>query len=85
MSVKAVALNHLAKRKDLQKILTTADIHTGNWQASPDGLHARSEPDNSLETQVSNHTDKVQTFTRTIGRIISHIEKTQSTNIHLAV
>jgi methylthioribose-1-phosphate isomerase len=86
MSVKAVTLNHLAKRKDLQKILTTADLHTGNLQAAP-AIHARGAPDDegSLLTQVHNHTRKVEDFTSSVGHIISHIDSTQKTNINLAI
>lgn len=87
MSVKAVTLNHLAKRKDLQKILTTADLHTGNLQDSPATIHARGTQDDEgcLLTQVHNHTLKVENFTSSVGRIISHIDSTQKTNINLAI
>ena len=100
MSVKAVTLNHLAKRKDLQKILTTADLHTGNLQGSPDTNllkphscltinHAKNietqDDEGCLLTQVHNHTLKVDNFTSAVGRIISHIDSTQKINIHLAI
>jgi hypothetical protein len=89
MSVKAVTLNHLAKRKDLQKILTTADLHTGNLQGSPGTNHAKNietqDDEGCLLTQVHNHTLKVDNFTSAVGRIISQIDSTQKINIHLAI
>ena len=100
MSVKAVTLNHLAKRKDLQKILTTADLHTGNLQGSPDTTHAKNivgtmlsrsginvsqDDEGCLLTQVHNHTLKVDNFTSAVGQIRSHMDSTQKTNINLAI
>jgi hypothetical protein len=94
MSVKAVTLNHLAKRKDLQKILTTADLHTGNLQrgVEPPRTTVYGEPTTEdaeeatcLPEQVHSHTHKVEHFTRSATHIISHIDSTQKTNISLAI
>ena len=89
MSVKAVTLNQLAKRKDLQKILTTADLHTGNLQHGSAVKTVYGQPEDHEETchhiQAQTHTDKLDHFTRTATRIISHIDKTQKVNISLAI
>jgi hypothetical protein len=89
MSVKAVELNKLAKRKDLQKILTTADLHTGNLQHGMEANtvygQAIEDDESCLLTQVHAHNHKVEHFTRSAAHIISHIDNTQKTNISLAI
>ena len=78
MSVKAVTLNQLAKRKDLQKILTTADLHTGNLQRGIEKTTVYGDADKDVETclhlQTHAHTHKLEHFTRSATHIISHID-----------